>query len=79
MFSEHDEHFKIRHLKAKLVAYELLISVFQNLTFVVCFDKMVRGHWSSAPEAKLVNKMSNFERLKLKVHMLQTLPLNVQF
>ena len=36
------------------------------LTFVVCFDAMARLGQSSAPEAKLVNKMSTTVQLKLK-------------
>ena len=51
LFSEHGEHFRFGRLEAKLVAYELLISVFQNLTFVVGFDKMVCGRRRLKPNS----------------------------
>ena len=45
----------------------------------VCFDSLAVVASSSAPEAKLVNKMSTKISLKLNRHMLQTLTSNVQF
>ena len=79
MSSEHDENFRIGHLKSKLVAYDDLSLSLLFLTFVVCFDAMARLGQSSAPEAKLVNKMSTTENSNLNRHMLQTLTSNVQF
>ena len=43
------------------------------LTLKLCFDAMARLGWSSAPEAKLINKMSTKNNSKLNCHMLQTL------
>ena len=37
------------------------------LTFVVCFDKMVRGRRSLAPDDELVNKTNVKKKFKLKV------------
>ena len=77
--SEHDENFRIGHLKSKFVAYELLIFSIYLLTF--CWRVWLQAPTTSghAPFCQNKQQMSNFERLKLKVHMLQTLPLNVQF
>ena len=36
-------------------------------TFVVCFDKMVRGRQSLAPDDELVNKTNVKKKLKSKV------------
>ena len=76
---EHDEHFRIGHLKSKFVVHSTSKFDLLFLTFVVCFDAMARLGQSSAPEAKLVNKMSTTVQLKLKSFILQTLTLNVQF
>ena len=77
--SEHDENLRIGHLKSKFVAYELLILSIYLLTF--CWRVWLQAPTTSghAPFCQNKQQMSNFERLKLKVHMLQILPLNIKF
>ena len=76
--SEHDENLRIGHLKSKFVACELLILSNYLLTF--CWRVWLQAPTTSghAPFCQNKQQMSNFERLKLKVHMLLTLPPNVQ-
>ena len=59
------------HVMNTYISLHTLVCVMNSLrsflTFVVCFDKMVRGHRSSEPNDELINKTNVKYKFKLKV------------